>query len=100
MSSFDYRPEPTLGASDSTSEKKKAARKAVHRPLVVPLTYRLDDLPVALNVSRRTIERERAAGRFPEPDLKIGKSPLWLRETIVQWIAGYNPPQAGKGVAL
>ncbi|MDB5349203.1 MAG: hypothetical protein JWN86_450 [Planctomycetota bacterium] len=53
---------------------------------IEPLTYRLDDLPIALGVSRRTLERERSAGRFPRPDLTIGKMPLWKRETIHEWI--------------
>jgi excisionase family DNA binding protein len=51
------------------------------------LTYRLDEVAKLLGVSRRTIERERAAGRFPKPDLWIGRTPLWRRETLVQWIA-------------
>jgi len=57
-------------------------------PAVVDrLTFRLDEVAAALGVSRRTIERERSAGRFPRPDLRIGKSPLWTRETLVRWIA-------------
>jgi predicted DNA-binding transcriptional regulator AlpA len=51
------------------------------------LTYRLNEIAGALGVCRRTIERERAAGRFPKPDLKIGKAPLWTKETIAKWIA-------------
>jgi hypothetical protein len=39
-------------------------------------------------VSRRTIERERSAGRFPLPDLHIGKAPLWRPETIRRWVEG------------
>ena len=31
------------------------------------LTYRLDEVAADLGVSRRLIERERAAGRFPGP---------------------------------
>ena len=50
------------------------------------LTLRLDDLTVVLGVSRRTLERERSAGRFPRPDLTIGKMPLWRRETIRAWV--------------
>ena len=50
------------------------------------LVYRLDDLVELLGVSRRTIERERAAGRFPKPDIMIGKAPLWKPETIRRWI--------------
>ncbi len=52
------------------------------RPRIEPLAYRLDELADALGVSRRAIERERAAGRFPRPDLTIGKMPLWRPETV------------------
>jgi hypothetical protein len=51
------------------------------------LTYRLDDVAAGFGVSRRLIERERAAGRFPAPSLRIGKVPLWTRECLVAWIA-------------
>ena len=50
------------------------------------LTYRLDELAARLGISRRTIERERSAGRFPKADLKIGRMPLWKPKTIAQWI--------------
>jgi len=56
-------------------------------PPVERLTYRLGEIAGALGVSRRTIERERAAGRFPRPDLQIGRAPLWTRETLLCWIA-------------
>jgi hypothetical protein len=52
------------------------------RPPVNRLVYRLDELADALGVSRRAIERERAAGRFPRPDLTIGKMPLWNVATV------------------
>ncbi len=52
------------------------------------LTFRLEDVVEALGVSRRTIERERSAGRFPMPDLHVGKMPLWKPETIRRWIDG------------
>lgn len=52
------------------------------------LALRLDELAGALGVSRRTIERERAAGRFPRPDVRVGKVPLWRPETIRSWIEG------------
>jgi hypothetical protein len=50
------------------------------------LTYRLGEVARSLGVSRRTLERERSAGRFPPPDLLIGKAPLWTRETLVRWV--------------
>lgn len=67
-------------------------RAAEHKSQpVARLTYRLKELAVALGVAERTIDRERAAGRFPKPDLMIGlgkrKTPLWMRDTIVRWLA-------------
>ena len=52
------------------------------------LAYRLAELARLLGISRRTLERERSAGRFPRPDLTIGKAPLWKPETIRRWIDG------------
>jgi hypothetical protein len=105
-------PDPRLDATDATREKGadrhpeaaglpitlakalaelaailpglKAAldRQADARPRIEPLAYRLDELADALGVSRRAIERERSAGRFPRPDLTIGKMPLWRPETV------------------
>jgi predicted DNA-binding transcriptional regulator AlpA len=54
----------------------------------VRLALRLDELAAALGVSRRTVERERAAGRFPKPDLHIGRAPLWTPATIQRWVDG------------
>jgi predicted DNA-binding transcriptional regulator AlpA len=52
------------------------------------LTLRLDELAAALGVSRRAIERERSAGRFPRPDLVMGRMPLWRPDTIRDWLEG------------
>jgi predicted DNA-binding transcriptional regulator AlpA len=56
-------------------------------PLQERLTLRIDELAKALGVSRRAIERERSAGRFPDPDLSIGKMPLWCVESFREWMA-------------
>src|SRR5204863_134166 len=42
-------------------------RRAENSPRVEPLALRLDELAAALGVSRRALERERAAGRLPRP---------------------------------
>jgi predicted DNA-binding transcriptional regulator AlpA len=63
-------------------DQPEAASRDVER-----LAYRLDEVAKALGVSRRLIERERSAGRFPRPDLTIGRAPLWTRETLTGWIA-------------
>jgi predicted DNA-binding transcriptional regulator AlpA len=51
-------------------------------------TLRLDEVAKSLGVSRRAIERERSAGRFPSPDCHIGKCPLWSPQTIRRWVEG------------
>lgn len=51
------------------------------------LALRLNEVAGALGLSRRVIERERAAGRFPRPDRIVGRVPLWSPETIRRWVA-------------
>jgi predicted DNA-binding transcriptional regulator AlpA len=54
--------------------------------VVERLALRLEEVAAALGVSRRALERERAAGRFPKPDLILGRRmPLWRPETIRRW---------------
>lgn len=70
------------------------AVKPAHEPHEAPsldalagrFTLRLEELAAALGISRRALERERSAGRFPRPDMTIGRMPLWRPETIRQWI--------------
>jgi len=57
------------------------------RPPVERLALRLDDVAVAIGVSRRCLERERSAGRFPPPDRRIGRLGLWRPETIDRWLS-------------
>ncbi len=44
------------------------------------------DLARVLATSRRTIERLRAAGRFPKPDCHVGSMPRWRPEAVRDWI--------------
>jgi hypothetical protein len=69
-------------------------RQSKSNPPVDRMTLRFDEVAAAIGVSRRVLERERAAGRMPKPDLRIGKMPLWRVETIHTWINS-----GGKGVA-
>jgi predicted DNA-binding transcriptional regulator AlpA len=57
------------------------ARRPVPR-----LALRLDDAARAVGLSRRALERLRAAGKFPSPDKYLGKCPVWSPETIRKWI--------------
>lgn len=40
-----------------------------------------------LDVPDRTLRRWISAGRFPPPDLRIGKSLRWRRSTVLAWVA-------------
>ena len=57
-------------------------------PSAERLALRLEEIARSLGISRRAVERERSAGRFPRPDLTIGRMPLWRPETIRRWIEG------------
>ena len=54
----------------------------------------LNDLAKLLNMSRRTLERERAAGNIPRADLVMGKrTPRWFRSSILRWIQAQQSSQ-------
>jgi predicted DNA-binding transcriptional regulator AlpA len=55
-------------------------------PTIEPLLS-LDDFAGIVRASRRTVERLRAAGELPKPDLHVGKMPRWRPETIRLWLA-------------
>src|SRR5262249_11959665 len=55
-------------------------------PLLLLLLWYLGQTSTATGIPRRTLERERAAGRFPAPDVVIGKRPRWKSATITAWI--------------
>ncbi len=63
------------------------------RPRPAPaLLWRLNRVAHELDISRRALERERSAGRFPPPDRTIGRMPLWRPESIRRWIEGGGCP--------
>jgi hypothetical protein len=64
-----------------------ALAKSESRHRIEPLALRIDELAKALSVSRRALERELAAKRFPGPDLHIGRMPLWRVESVTAWLA-------------
>src|SRR4051812_23634419 len=83
------RPLPRPAELPAEPEVDPLPRGVAHKPpaaAVDRLALRLDELAKSLGVSRRTIERARSAGRFPRPDLAIGRMPLWRPETIRGWI--------------
>jgi predicted DNA-binding transcriptional regulator AlpA len=70
--------------ADAQSPAPERAHPAV--PINERLTWGLNDLAALTGLSRRTLERERSAGRLPRPDLHIGKRVLWRPETINEWL--------------
>jgi predicted DNA-binding transcriptional regulator AlpA len=91
--SYAPRPRPTpadlapIRMTASIARPPEDPRPEAADPAMERLAYRLDEIARSLGVSRRLIERERAAGRFPKPDLTMGRAPLWTRETLTRWIA-------------
>jgi predicted DNA-binding transcriptional regulator AlpA len=55
-------------------------------PLPIEPLLSVTDLARILAVSRRSLERLRAAGKLPRPDLHLGRSPRWRAETIRRWL--------------
>jgi hypothetical protein len=71
--------------------------EATEKPVTVELLlWTLETVARVLSVSRRTLERERAAGRFPPPDIRIGKRPLWRPMTVQSWIDKQGDGQRGR----
>jgi hypothetical protein len=46
----------------------------------------IDELAETLSVSRRTVERMRAAGKLPRPDCHVLSMPRRRPETVRAWI--------------
>ena len=62
-----------------------------HPPEAVPihdrLLWDLADISALTGLSRRLLERQRAAGKLPPPDMKAGRRVLWRPATIESWIS-------------
>jgi predicted DNA-binding transcriptional regulator AlpA len=76
----------TLRLSTATPAATAPAPK--YSPLGVDIEplLRWSDLRRVLVASQRTLDRLRASGKLPRPDLLIGRSPRWKAETIRRWI--------------
>ncbi|MGO8903934.1 MAG: helix-turn-helix transcriptional regulator [Isosphaeraceae bacterium] len=89
----DPRPEamrgPTLPAGfDRASEARPQGGSPRARTLpasIEPLLH-IDDLAALLSCSRRCVERMRAAGKLPRPDIHVGKCPRCKPAAIRTWI--------------
>jgi hypothetical protein len=52
-----------------------------------------DDLAALLQRSRRDVDRLRASGELPKPDLRIGESARWRPQTVKSWLDRQGGPQ-------
>jgi len=92
---------PRLGTGAAVTEvgqrKPDLTTAATHAgtPSIEPLLS-MDDLRRILRISRSKLERLRAAGRIPHPDVDLRTVskpiPRWRPETIRRWIEGGGTP--------
>jgi hypothetical protein len=82
-------PEPAGPVPESLVDVLRRLADALDRQAAPPrLAYRLSEIADMLGVSKRLLEQERAAGRLPKPDLRIGRVALWrIDPTIRNWLA-------------
>ncbi len=45
------------------------------------------DVADALGIKRTSVHKYVTRGDLPEPDDRIGRSPVWKRETVESWVA-------------
>jgi predicted DNA-binding transcriptional regulator AlpA len=50
------------------------------------LAFRIDEVARTLGISRRLLERQISAGKFPKADVRMGRCPLWKTATVREWI--------------
>ncbi len=79
---------PDLARECNAGDPPREGHPSTVAAVVARLAWRKKEVARALGISERAFERERSAGRFPRPDLTIGRMPLWRPETIRAWIDG------------
>ena len=48
------------------------------------------DVETKTGISRRTLWRWISSGRFPQPDLAVGRIRRWKHETVEEWIESHS----------
>jgi predicted DNA-binding transcriptional regulator AlpA len=61
------------------------------------LLLRIEDIEEMLRVPRRTLQRLRRDGQFPEPTVQLGRFPAWSREVILEVARGEWKPDGQVG---
>ena len=71
----DPAPEPAgrpPEAAELPALRAALDRQTGNRPRIEPMALRIEEVAASLGLSRRAVERERAAGRFPKHDAIVG----------------------------
>jgi predicted DNA-binding transcriptional regulator AlpA len=63
-----------------------ANAKSNPTPIALEQLVSLEGLTTFLNTSRRTVERLKASGKLPKPDIRLGRMPRWRPETLLGWL--------------
>lgn len=79
---FEFPCEPDAGAANSGDERSAST-----------LLLTADSLARQLQISKRSLQRLRSAGKLPKP-VSLGGSVRWVAEEIVQWVKAGCPAQA------
>jgi len=78
---------PTLPAGFGRQpEASPDAKPGRTLPASIEPLLHIDHIAEILSCSRRLVERMRAAGKLPRPDIHVGKCPRWKPTTIRIWI--------------
>ena len=64
----------------------RVIEKTENRSQTDRMALRIEELADAIGVSRRVLERELSAGRFPKPDKRIGRMPVWGIAKVRGWL--------------
>lgn len=78
--------DPAIQLLERIAASLDTLNRALAEPPAPRLLLRLDEVEVATGLDKRTIQRERSAGRFPEPSVQLGRAPLWTPESLRAWI--------------
>lgn len=54
----------------------------------VVILYTISQIEDMLGYAKDSLTSLRAKGYFPQPDQHYGRTPLWTRATIDEWVAG------------
>lgn len=48
----------------------------------------MNHIAEAMNIHAPSVSLYTANGNFPKPDLKVGRTPLWKEETVMEYLDG------------